>query len=112
MVRGEEIRKILIAAGGDLKKMELRIKKRLEKSSKNKIWGRYVTRLFLEKEGWDNDMIEASRTWANERGLLRVSEVHKKEEWKIPLEESFSFKNELKESAEVEGVKDVEDCHH
>ena len=107
---GEKIRELLLKAGGDMKKVELNIKKRVEKHVSNDMWGKYVTELSLQKEGWEADMITKSKDWASQRGLLRISEVHGREEWRLPLEESFSLGSKLSEIAEASGNMEVEDC--
>lgn len=89
--------------------VELKIKKHFERQQANEIKGQYVTELDLQNRNWTAEMIENSKQWALSRGLHRTSPVHGKEEWKIPLEESFSFTTTHKESVEAEGSMDVED---
>ena len=94
---GEKVKQMLIASGGDFSQFEIRVKKTMSNVQENEIQGQYVTEIFLEKEGWDPDMIENSRQWAIQRGLHRTSPIHGKEEWKLPMKENFSFKNTEKE---------------
>jgi len=54
-------------------------------------------------------MIDNSKAWAKQRGLVQTNEVHGKEEWKIPTQKSFSFTNETSQSTTARGVMDVED---
>lgn len=54
-------------------------------------------------------MIDNSKAWAKQRGLVQTNEVHGKEEWKIPTQKSFSFTNETSQSTSARGVMDVED---
>lgn len=107
--RGQKIQQLLRASGGDMSKLELTIKKTLERKQQNKIEGEYVTELDLQNKGWDSEMIEKSKQWAMSKGLHRTSEIHGKEEWKIPLRESFDFTHTQTETAEATGAMDVED---
>ena len=100
---------MLKAAGGDLSKLEMTIKKKFESTRSAQIEGEYVTQLDLEGKGWDADMIATSKQWAHSRGYLRTSEIHGKEEWKLPLKESFAYGRAETESGEVHGTMDVED---
>ena len=53
-------------------------------------------------------MADNSFAWAKERNLLRTNPVHKMEEAKLVLEESFSLENETGESRELSGHAEVE----
>ena len=55
------------------------------------------------------DMIAHSKEWARSRGLLQKNEVHGKEEWKIPTDREFMFKNETEQSSTARGSMEVED---
>lgn len=109
MCSGAKIQEMLKAAGGDMSKLEMTIKKKFETTRSAQIEGEYVTQLDLEGKGWDADMIANSKQWANSRGYLRTSEIHGREEWKLPLKESFSYGRAETESGEVHGTMDVED---
>lgn len=86
------MKEMLIASGGNFQTFELEVKKTVSKTVENDLWGQYVTETFLSTEkGWDTDMIEHSKNWAKKHGHHRYSEIHGKEEWKIPLVESFKF---------------------
>ena len=74
-------------SGGDFSQFEIKVKKSFSKTQEDEVAGQYVTKIFLEKEGWDDEMIENSPKWALGRGLHRTSDVHGREEWKIPLKE-------------------------
>lgn len=100
---------MLLAAGGDLKQLELTVRKRVEKREEEAVEGRYVTQILLEQEGWDADMIATSKRYAMDRGDLRVSEVHGKEEWKLPLKHSFKKVAGAYQSVEYSGSTQVED---
>ena len=106
---GAKITEMLRASGGNLGTLELTIKKQFERRQTNNLEGEYVNAILLEQMGWDEDMIKNSYQWALSRGLARKSEVHGKEEWKIPLKESFSFQNTNIESGEATGSTEVED---
>ena len=83
---------MLIASGGNFQMFQLEVKKKFSNTLENELWGQYVTENYLLTEkNWDQDMIEHSKEWAKKHGWHRVSEVHGKEEWKIPLSESFKF---------------------
>ena len=55
------------------------------------------------------DMIAHSKEWARSRGLLQKNEVHGKEEWKIPTDREFMFKNETEQSSTARGSMEVDD---
>ena len=55
------------------------------------------------------DMIDHSKEWARQRGLIQKNEVHGREEWKIPTDREFSFANETSQSATARGSMAVED---
>ena len=44
-------------------------------------------------------MIKNTIRWATARGLTRTNEVHGEEEYKIPMEEQYLFRNSEKQSA-------------
>lgn len=96
-------------SGGDFSQFEIKVKKSFSKTQEDEVAGQYVTKIFLEKEGWDDEMIENSRKWALARGLHRTSEVHGREEWKIPLKETYSFKTGSREEASAEATSIGED---
>lgn len=54
-------------------------------------------------------MISNAKRWATARGLTRKNEVHGLDEFRIPTEELFSFKNTRKREAEGSGSMQVED---
>ena len=91
---------MLIASGGNFQTFELEVKKSVSNTRENELWGQYVTELFLIREkGWDKDMIEHSKAWAKKHGYHRTSKIHGKEEWRIPLVESFKFNEKHHEEA-------------
>lgn len=81
---------MLQEANGDWGTVELKVKKTFEKQEETKLWGKYVTAIWLESQGWTPDMIENSKAWAKTQGYHRTSEIHGQEEWKLPLDEEFS----------------------
>ena len=107
--QGQKIQKMLAEAGGDLKQLELTVKKKLEKVNEDAIEGEYVTQLMLEGKGWNTAMIEHSKAYARDRGNLRTSEVHGEEEWKIPLKHSFKNIAAAYQSIEYSGSTQVEE---
>lgn len=54
-------------------------------------------------------MIANAKRWATSRGLMRKNEVHGEDEFRIPTEELFTFKNTRKREAEGSGTMQVED---
>ena len=98
-----------MAAGGDFSQLELSIKKRLEMEQTIEVTGGYVTEIYLANvRYWDPEMIENSRQWAKARGLWRMNAVHGKDEWKLPLDETYSFKTKKSEIVEVSGSSEME----
>ncbi len=55
------------------------------------------------------EMIDNSKEWAKQRGLLQRNEVHGKEEWKIPTDRTFSFENKNTQSSSATGSMMVQD---
>ena len=55
------------------------------------------------------DMIDHSKEWARQRGLLQKNPVHGREKWKIPTERTFEFGNETEQTATVHGSAEVQD---
>ena len=53
-------------------------------------------------------MIDHSKEWARQRGLLQKNPVHGREEWKIPTERTFEFGNETEQTATARGSMEVE----
>ena len=99
---------MLVNAGGDLKVLELQIKKRIEKVSTDKLAGGWVTEIDLQGRGWTQAMIDHSKAWAEERGLLSTSAIHGAEEWKLPLDKTFEMSNSSFETAGYSGNTQVE----
>ena len=54
-------------------------------------------------------MITNAKKWATARGLTRKNEVHGEDEFRIPTEELFSFKNTRARQAEGSGSMEVAD---
>ena len=54
-------------------------------------------------------MIEHSKEYARKRGLLRKSEIHGLEEWKIVTDETFAFENETSQETSTHGTMTVQD---
>ena len=55
-------------------------------------------------------MADSSFAWAESRGLTRINPVHKVEEAKLVLEETFSSERKEGSRTEIEGSGTVEDC--
>lgn len=106
---GDKVKQLLIASGGNFSQFEIKVKKTYTHLQDREVAGQYVTQAFLEKEGWDSDMIQHSKEWATERNLIRTSAIHGKEEWKIPLKESFAFKDTSREEVSAEASAEGED---
>ena len=54
-------------------------------------------------------MITAAWQWAGERNLLRVNPIHKEEEARLVLSETFELLDETGESVEMSGNIEMED---
>ena len=55
-------------------------------------------------------MADNSFAWAASRGLTRTNPVHKVEEAKLVLEETFASENERGERTEMSGSATIEEC--
>lgn len=55
------------------------------------------------------EMIENSKKWAIARGLLEVSEVHGKEEWRIPVSRKFGHLTKTGQMTKQKTTFQVED---
>ena len=55
-------------------------------------------------------MVENSWSWAQSKGLVRTNEVHKCEEARLVLEETFEHDTEKGTDRELHGEATVEDC--
>ena len=106
---GEKIAELLQKSGGDFSAVELHIKRTHEKETSNTLEGEYVTEIDLIAKGWEPDMIEFSKNYAISKGNLRKSEIHGRDEWKLPLKESFKFKAKNREIVEAEAAAEIED---
>ena len=100
---------MLQAANGNWSEVELKVKKTFEKQEEKKVWGKYVTQIYLEGQGWTSDMITNSKKWAESRGLLRTSEIHGGEEWQLPLDDEFSNVERNGEKYEAQTSTRVQD---
>lgn len=99
---GEKIKNLLAETGGDFKQLEISIRRLREQEHSNQVQGGWVTEIYLEHEKhWDADMIAHSKEWARARGLFRTSPIHGRDEWKIPLDESFLFRDRTLSSTEA-----------
>ena len=54
-------------------------------------------------------MINNSRQWAIERDLMQINEVHKEEEWRIPVSKTFQFETTKGERVKRVASGDLED---
>lgn len=90
---------MLLATGGDFSRLEFHVQRQMQKESEDAISGGWVNEIYLKNvKYWDDAMIEHSKQWAIARGLHRCSAVHGKDEWKIPLDETFMFRNKSSET--------------
>ena len=94
----------LLRQHGSMEQVELMVAKYKRDEEEEKLEGGCFTKIDLEKEGWTEplgmgellkpyharSMIENSKIWAQNRGLLWRNEVYGEEEWRIPLRRSFS----------------------
>ena len=101
---------------GDFKQVELKLKRWEEKRQNDHLGGRWVTEKYLaEVCFYTPAMIKNSVEYAKAQGLHRVNPVHKEEEAKLVLEESFSHDLERGEQRALEtggmleaGLKELE----
>lgn len=100
---------MLQAANGDWEQVEFKVKKTFEKQEEKKVYGKYVTQIYLEGQGWTSDMITNSKKWAESRGLLRTSEIHGVEEWQLPLDDEFTNVERNGEKYEAQTSTRVQD---
>ena len=106
---GEKIKNMLAESGGDFKKLEISVRKLREQEETVQVAGGFVSEIYLMHEKhWTTDMITHSKEWAQARGLLRTSPIHGKEEWKIPLGESYLFRDTTLNSTEARASDIVE----
>lgn len=91
-VSGDKIHELLVASGGDWKKVEINIKKFMFKEELKTIKGAWMTAQQLKlAHNWTDDMVKHSKEWAKTQGLIRVSAIHGLEEWKLPMEEAYQI---------------------
>ncbi len=100
---------MLEEANGDWATVEMKVKKIYEKQEETKLWGKYVTAIWLESQGWTPEMIENSKAWAKTQGYHRTSEIHGSEEWKLPLDEEFTNLERRGEKIEATTTTAVQD---
>lgn len=55
------------------------------------------------------EMISNAQDWATRRGLVRTNEVHGADEFRVPTESSFSFKETTRKEEEKSGSFEIED---
>ena len=133
-LRGEKLRELL-QKHGSFKEVELHVAKYVRDLKKEGKHGKWVTKAYLTDilkyskpfvynlidfcrsfiQGRcislkPRTMVENSFQWAAARGLTRVNEVHKCEEARLILEETFSNEHESGSSRELRGDAAIEDC--
>ena len=54
-------------------------------------------------------MIANAKEWATQRGLVRRNEVHKAEEYKIPTQSTFMFRDLNQYATEQSGSMEMDD---
>ncbi|CAE7946763.1 unnamed protein product [Symbiodinium sp. KB8] len=105
----QKLRQLLIEKGS-FKEVEVHLAKYKNRVQKDGKSGRWVTKAFLmEKCGYTKQMADNSFNWAAARKLVRTNEVHKCDEAKLVLEESFAVENESGERMELSGAATLED---
>eukprot|EP00439_Symbiodinium_sp_Y106_P015147 s2242_g2.t1 len=100
---GEKLKQLLIKHGS-FKEVEHKISKYNLNKHKDARVGKWVTKAYLI----DKQMADNSFLWAAARKLTRTNEVHKCEEAKLVLEETFTTENEKGEHRELTGEATIE----
>ena len=54
-------------------------------------------------------MIDNSKKWAMARNLLRTNQVHGEEEWRIPVDETYTHTSKRGQSTRMRGNMQLED---
>lgn len=93
----------LLQKHGDFKQVELKLARWEQKKHTDNLGGRWVTKRYLEEVCmYTATMIKNSFEYAKAQGLHRINPVHKEEEAKLVLEESFSQQCERGENRTLE----------
>ncbi|CAE7273781.1 unnamed protein product, partial [Symbiodinium sp. KB8] len=100
----------LLEKHGSFKELEYHVKKYVRELEKEGKKGRWVTKQYLtDIMKYSQSMVENSWTWAQSRGLVRVNEVHKCEEARLVLEETFEHDLEKGTDREIHAEATLED---
>ena len=102
--------------------MECKVKQFVLEEERNKVSGGWHTDISLTALGWTvcldpqyivrvciRQMKTHAKDWARARGLVRTSEVHGQEEFRIPTSSDFSFETVRGRSTEGEAAFTLDD---
>mmetsp|Transcript_40771 Transcript_40771/g.83315 ORF Transcript_40771/g.83315 Transcript_40771/m.83315 type:complete len:626 (+) Transcript_40771:52-1929(+) len=84
----------LLLQHGSFEQVEVALVKYRKEEEENTLEGGFYSAVDLANDGWNTQMIEHSRQWALQRGLVEKNEVHGEEEWRIPKKRRFKFKEQ------------------
>ncbi|CAE7599833.1 unnamed protein product, partial [Symbiodinium sp. KB8] len=94
---------------GDFKLLEMAVKKVHRKMFGQTKSGGWYTKHYLANQcHWTRQMIAAAWQWASAHGNLRVNEVHKEEEARLVLSDSFELLDESGQEITMSGTLEME----
>lgn len=109
VILGEQLR-ALLREHGDMKMVEVKVQRWQVNKQINELGGRWCTKQYLaEKCHYTPAMITNSFNHARSKGLVRVNPVHKEEEAKLVLDDTFLKSQERGESTNMEAAGTVEE---
>ena len=74
------------------------------------VGGRWCTKKYLEEvHHYSKSMIDSSFAHARSMGLVRVNPVHKEEEARLVLDDTFNSRDETGSSQQLSGSAAIED---
>ena len=93
-----------------MKAVEVKLARWHERKSKTNIGGRWCTKKYLQDHCfYTKDMIDNSFAHARAKGLVRINPVHKEEEARLVIDETFDKTDTRGESTQLTSAGDVED---
>lgn len=119
--QGKELRKLL-KEHGSFETMEIHVAKKRRLTDKLNKQGGWYTESFLKKEGWSKPgthgpvshrfprkMIDNAWAWARAHKRVRTNDVHKEEEIRVVLTDTFEIEDAKMEETTQSGSFEVED---
>ena len=99
----------LLDKHGSFKEVELKLQRWKKNTHVDGKAGRWVTRKYLEEKYlYSKTMIDNSFNHARAKGLVRINPVHKEEEARLVLDETFNQEREIGECSAFEASGMVE----